>query len=82
MSHDQHFADNQANWNDRVPIHAGPDGYRLQRSYRPSSAGVPHDLLDEHKTLYWLALQHMVEETEATGCCRNTNEIGCRSCTR
>ena len=31
MSHDQYFADNQANWNDRVPIHAGPDGYNLQR---------------------------------------------------
>lgn len=31
MSHDQYFADNQANWNDRVPIHAGPDGYRLDR---------------------------------------------------
>ena len=31
MSHDQYLADNQANWNDRVPIHAGPDGYRLDR---------------------------------------------------
>jgi len=31
MSHDQYFADNRANWDDRVPIHSGPDGYRLQR---------------------------------------------------
>ncbi|MGI9643662.1 MAG: class I SAM-dependent methyltransferase, partial [Acidimicrobiia bacterium] len=29
MSHDQFFADNLANWNDRVPIHAGPGGYGI-----------------------------------------------------
>lgn len=31
MSNDQYFADNQANWDDRVAIHAGPAGYQLQR---------------------------------------------------
>jgi SAM-dependent methyltransferase len=31
VSNDRYFADNLANWNDRVPIHAGPDGYRIQR---------------------------------------------------
>ncbi len=30
MDHERHFADNLANWNDRVPIHAGPDGYGLE----------------------------------------------------
>jgi SAM-dependent methyltransferase len=26
---DEYFSDNLANWNDRVPIHAGPDGYGI-----------------------------------------------------
>jgi SAM-dependent methyltransferase len=31
MSNERYFADNLANWNDRVPIHAGPDGYAIER---------------------------------------------------
>jgi len=31
MDHGRYYADNLANWNDRVPIHAGPDGYGLDR---------------------------------------------------
>lgn len=29
MDHERYYADNLANWNDRVPIHAGPGGYGL-----------------------------------------------------
>lgn len=29
VDHQQYFADNLANWNDRVPIHAGEDGYGI-----------------------------------------------------
>ena len=31
MGNERYFADNLANWNDRVPIHAGPDGYGIDR---------------------------------------------------
>ena len=31
MGNERYFADNLANWNDRVPIHAGPDGYGIER---------------------------------------------------
>lgn len=34
MDHAHYYADNLANWNDRVPIHAGPDGYDLDRYRR------------------------------------------------
>ncbi|MDJ0790631.1 MAG: class I SAM-dependent methyltransferase [Acidimicrobiia bacterium] len=31
MGDERYYADNLANWNDRVPIHAGPDGYGIDR---------------------------------------------------
>ncbi len=30
MNPDRYRSDNLANWNDRVPIHAGPDGYGIE----------------------------------------------------